>query len=168
VVVLGCATVGVSTLQLIGRIALAGGITACIGLERELSRHPAGIRTHALVGIGAALFTIAGAYGFDGSQTGGEMARVAAQVVTGIGFLGAGTIIRTSDKVKGLTTAATLWLAAGFGVAAGAGLVLLTLATFGITVLVLLAIRVTSPLMRRVHEHDHETRRVITRPPHRP
>ena len=155
----------VTTWELIGRIAVAGAITAAIGLERELSRHPAGIRTHALVGIGAALFTIAGAYGFDQTQTGGEMARVAAQVVTGIGFLGAGTIIRTSDKVKGLTTAATLWLAAGMGVAAGAGLLLLTLATFLITVLVLLGIRVTSPLMRRVHEHEPRPRRIFSRRP---
>ncbi|MEO5901488.1 MAG: MgtC/SapB family protein, partial [Ilumatobacteraceae bacterium] len=117
-----------SSWELIGRIALAAGLTAVVGLERELSRHPAGIRTHAIVGIGAALFTVAGAYGFsphDSSPT-----RVAAQVVTGIGFLGAGTIIRQQDKVKGLTTAATLWLAAGIGISAGAGLLALTLGAF--------------------------------------
>lgn len=157
------ASVGVTTWELIVRIAVAGGITALIGLERELTRHPAGIRTHALVGIGAALFTIAGAYGFDHTQQSGDMSRVAAQVVTGIGFLGAGTIIRTSDKVKGLTTAATLWLAAGIGVAAGAGLLLLTVATFGITIIVLLAIRVTSPLMRRAHHHEPQARRIFSR-----
>ncbi len=140
----------VSTWQLIGRIAIAGGITAAIGVERELTGHPAGIRTHALVGIGAALFTIAGAYGF-GTQTPSDASRVAAQVVTGIGFLGAGTIIRTRDRVKGLTTAATLWLSAGIGVAAGAGLVLLTVATFVITLLVLLAVRIINPALDRYH-----------------
>jgi putative Mg2+ transporter-C (MgtC) family protein len=142
--------VGVTTWDLIGRIALAGVITALIGLERELTRHPAGIRTHALVGIGATLFTVAGAYGFGHVQV-GDTSRVAAQVVTGIGFLGAGTIIRTSDRVKGLTTAATLWLAAGIGVAAGAGLLLLTIATFVITILVLLAVRITAPSITRLH-----------------
>ena len=140
----------VTTWELIGRIAVAAGITATIGLERELTRHPAGIRTHALVGIGAALFTIAGAYGF-GADKPSDPSRIAAQVVTGIGFLGAGTIIRSHDRVKGLTTAATLWLAAGIGVAAGAGLMMLTVATFLLTLLVLLAVRVFDPIVRAGH-----------------
>lgn len=138
-----------SSWELIGRIALAGGLTAVVGLERELSRHPAGIRTHAIVGIGAALFTVAGAYGFsphDSSPT-----RIAAQVVTGIGFLGAGTIIRQQDKVKGLTTAATLWLAAGIGISAGAGLMALTVGAFVMAMIVLLAVHVTDPLIARYH-----------------
>jgi putative Mg2+ transporter-C (MgtC) family protein len=138
-----------SSWDLIGRLALAAGFTATIGLERELSRHPAGIRTHALVGIGAALFTIAGAYGFSPHDT--SPTRIAAQVVTGIGFLGAGTIIRHRDRVKGLTTAATLWLAAGLGISAGTGLMVLTTAAFVMSMVVLLAVHLTDPLIARFH-----------------
>jgi putative Mg2+ transporter-C (MgtC) family protein len=151
----GFATLTPSSWDLIGRVALAGGITALLGLERELSRHPAGIRTHALVGIGAALFTIAGAYGF-GPNHDPSPTRVAAQVVTGIGFLGAGTILRQRDKIKGLTTAATLWLAAGLGLSAGAGLVSLTVATFVMALLVLLAVHITDPLIARYHRRQDE------------
>jgi len=161
--------VDVTSWQLVGRLAMAGIIAALIGLERELTGHPAGVRTHALVGIGAALFTIAGAYGFDGTQTGGDMTRVAAQVVTGIGFLGAGTIIRNQDKVKGLTTAATLWLAAGIGIASGAGMVLLSVAALVITMLVLVVFRVFDPLLRRAHERRKQHHRAIRwRGPERP
>jgi putative Mg2+ transporter-C (MgtC) family protein len=148
-----------SSWELIGRIGLAAVLTALIGLERELSRHPAGIRTHAIVGIGSALFTVAGAYGFsphpDASPT-----RVAAQVVTGIGFLGAGTIMRHRDRVKGLTTAATLWLAAGIGISAGAGLIALTLGAFAMTLIVLLAVHITDPMIASFH-----ARNVARRPP---
>ena len=158
----------VTSWELVGRLAMAGIIAALIGLERELTGHPAGVRTHALVGIGAALFTIAGAYGFGQTQA-NDMSRVAAQVVTGIGFLGAGTIIRNQDKVKGLTTAATLWLAAGIGVAAGAGLVLLSLAALVITMLVLVVFRVFDPLLRRAHERRKQQHRAVRwRGPDRP
>ncbi len=142
-----------SSWELFGRIALAGGITALLGLERELSRHPAGIRTHAIVGIGAALFTVAGAYGF-GAHADPSTTRVAAQVVTGIGFLGAGTILRHKDKVKGLTTAATLWLAAGFGISAGSGLIALTIATFAMALVILLAVHVTDPMIAAFHARE--------------
>src|SRR5204862_6922109 len=79
----------------------------------------AGLRTHLLVSVGAALFTIAGAYGFESARV--DPTRVAAQIVTGIGFLGAGAIIRQGFSVRGLTTAATLWVVAAVGLAAGAG-----------------------------------------------
>jgi len=101
------------------RIALAGVLGGMIGLERELREREAGLRTHLLVSVGAALFTIAGAYGFDNVRT--DPTRVAAQIVTGIGFLGAGAIIRQGFSVRGLTTAATLWVVAAVGLAAGAG-----------------------------------------------
>jgi putative Mg2+ transporter-C (MgtC) family protein len=100
------------------RLALAGVLGGLIGLERELRLREAGLRTHLLVAIGAALFTIAGAYGFGNVP---DPTRVAAQIVTGIGFLGAGAIIRQGFAVRGLTTAATLWVVAAVGLAAGAG-----------------------------------------------
>ena len=115
------------TSQLILRLGIATLITAVIGLEREARGHPAGIRTHSLVGLGSALFTIAGAYGFHAAGQTDSPSRVAAQVVVGIGFLGAGTIIRHGSSVHGLTTAASLWVAAAIGVSIGAGLIRLTL-----------------------------------------
>jgi putative Mg2+ transporter-C (MgtC) family protein len=101
------------------RLALAGVLGGLIGLERELRERGAGLRTHLLVAVGAALFTIAGAYGFGGVRV--DPTRVAAQIVTGVGFLGAGAIIRQGFSVRGLTTAATLWVVAAVGLAAGAG-----------------------------------------------
>ena len=117
------------------RLALAGALGGAIGLERELRDREAGLRTHLLVSVGAALFTIVGAYGFTGSRT--DPTRIAAQIVTGIGFLGAGAIIRQGSSIRGLTTAATLWVVAAVGLAAGAGYYSAALIT---TALVLLAL----------------------------
>jgi putative Mg2+ transporter-C (MgtC) family protein len=109
------------------RIGLAGVLAGSIGLERELRDREAGLRTHLLVGVGAALFTLVSAYGFSdfryGIDTGFTLdpTRISAQIVTGIGFLGAGAIIRQGLSVRGLTTAATLWVVAAIGMAAGAG-----------------------------------------------
>jgi putative Mg2+ transporter-C (MgtC) family protein len=109
------------------RLAVAAVLTGTIGLERELRERAAGLRTHMLVGTGSALFTIVSAYGwvdFTFSQESGitlDPSRVAAQVVTGIGFLGAGAIIRQGASIRGLTTAAGLWVVAAIGMAAGAG-----------------------------------------------
>ena len=99
--------------QLLALLAAAvlGGV---IGLERELNAQKAGFRTHVLVALGAALFTTVGA-----DVAGSDPTRVAAQVVTGIGFLGAGAILRDSGGVHGLTTAASLWVTAGAGLPAG-------------------------------------------------
>lgn len=96
--------------------AILGGL---IGLEREMGKRPAGLRTHMLVCTGAALFTILSIYAFPGQVR--DSARVAAQIVSGIGFLGAATVWRSHDAVKGLTTAAGLWVAAAIGMAVGAG-----------------------------------------------
>lgn len=109
------------------RLGVAAALTGAIGLERELRERAAGLRTHMLVGVGAALFTIVSAYGwsdfvFNRDQgTILDPTRIAAQIVTGIGFLGAGAIIRQGLSVRGLTTAAGLWVVAAIGMAAGAG-----------------------------------------------
>jgi putative Mg2+ transporter-C (MgtC) family protein len=109
------------------RLAVAAVLGGAIGLERELRERQAGLRTHLVVCVGSALFTLVSAYGFhDFLVEGGTLVRtdptrIAAQIVSGIGFLGAGAIIRQGLSVRGLTTAATLWLVAGIGMAAGAG-----------------------------------------------
>ena len=109
------------------RLALAAALGGLIGVERELREREAGLRTHLLVALGSALFTIVSAYGFHAFLTSGQSVvradptRIAAQIVTGIGFLGAGAIIRQGLSVRGLTTAATLWVVAAIGLAAGAG-----------------------------------------------
>jgi putative Mg2+ transporter-C (MgtC) family protein len=109
------------------RLTVAAALGGLIGLERELDDKSAGLRTHMLVAVGSGLFTIVSAYGFREFLTGGgnvvraDPARIAAQIVTGIGFIGAGVIFRLGFGVRGLTTAASLWLVAAIGMAAGAG-----------------------------------------------
>ena len=104
---------------IIGRLALAAALGMVIGIERTYRAKTAGIRTHFLVALGSALFMIVSRYGFEGA---GDPGRVAAQIVSGIGFLGAGTIIIQKHVVHGLTTAAGMWVAAGIGMASAAGL----------------------------------------------
>jgi putative Mg2+ transporter-C (MgtC) family protein len=109
------------------RLLLAAGIGGALGLERELQYHEAGFRTHMLVALGSAIFTVVSAYGFEDFLTSGDAVvradptRIAAQIVTGIGFLGAGAIIRDGMNVRGLTTAANLWAVAAIGICCGAG-----------------------------------------------
>jgi putative Mg2+ transporter-C (MgtC) family protein len=109
------------------RVAVAAALGGAVGLERELREREAGFRTHMLVAVGSALFTLVSAYGFrefllhGGSVVRADPTRIAAQIVTGIGFLGAGAIIRQGLSIRGLTTAATLWVVAAIGLAAGAG-----------------------------------------------
>ena len=105
-------------LDLLLRLLLAAVFGAAIGLERELRRKPAGLRTNMLIALGAALFTTVSLKMASGS---GTPDRIAAQVVTGIGFLGAGAILRSGRNVHGMTTAATIWVNAAIGMAAGAG-----------------------------------------------
>ena len=113
--------------EVLVRVVLAGLLGGAIGTEREIREREAGLRTHMLVAVGAALFTIVSAYAwsdFTFSQRGGitfDPTRIAAQIVTGIGFLGAGAIIRQGLSVRGLTTAASLWVVAAIGMASGAG-----------------------------------------------
>ncbi len=112
----------------IARVFLAFVLGGVVGFERERVHRPAGLRTHMLVAAGAACFTVASIYGFDGLGTSRDPARLAAQIVTGIGFLGAGAIFRTRSTVRGLTTASSIWITAAIGIVAGLGM--LTLAVF--------------------------------------
>ena len=118
------------------RLLLAAILGGAIGIQREKAGKPAGLRTHMLICIGAALFTLVGIYAFNAPA---DPSRVAAGVVSGIGFLGAGAIIfRSSDGyIAGLTTAATIWAVAGIGVAVGAGLYIASAITTAIILIVL-------------------------------
>ena len=114
------------TADLLIRIVLAGVLGGLIGLERQLHAKEAGLRTHILVGIGSAMFMVVSKYGFadmlDDDHVTLDPSRIAAQVVSGVGFLGAGTIIIQKQAVKGLTTAAGLWVTAAIGVVIGSGM----------------------------------------------
>jgi putative Mg2+ transporter-C (MgtC) family protein len=135
----------------IAELGLALVLSAAIGLERELRQKSAGLRTHTLVGVGAALFVIISKYGFTDVLVPREVvldpSRVAAQIVTGVGFLGAGLIFVRRDSVVGLTTAAGIWVTAAVGAAAGAGLPIV--AGF-VTVIYAVVVVVFPPLVRRL------------------
>ncbi|HEV8462483.1 MAG TPA: MgtC/SapB family protein [Gaiellaceae bacterium] len=110
--------------ELLLRLGLAVVLGGALGVERELRDHEAGFRTHLLISLGSAIFTVVSAYGFADFVKNGEPVdptRIAAQIVTGIGFLGAGAIIRSGMNVRGLTTAANVWTVAAIGICCGAG-----------------------------------------------
>jgi putative Mg2+ transporter-C (MgtC) family protein len=135
------------------RLGIAAALGGAIGFERELRDREAGFRTHMLVCVGSALFTIVSAYGFREFLTSGDQViradptRIAAQIVTGIGFLGAGAIIRQGLSIRGLTTAATLWVAAAIGIAAGAGYYSGAVAATLITLLALWPLRIGAHML---------------------
>jgi putative Mg2+ transporter-C (MgtC) family protein len=122
-------------LTMLGRFAAAVVVGAVIGLERGLGPHPAGLRTLTMVSMGSAAFTLASIYGFLGEGT--DTSRVAAQVATGVGFIGAGAIVSSGFQVRGLTTAAAIWMAAALGVAAGAGMYVLAISAALLAAIVL-------------------------------
>jgi len=136
---------------LIWHLGLALALSSAIGLEREMRQKSAGLRTYTLVGLGAALFMLISKYGFfdvlDGDTVMLDPSRVAAQIVSGIGFIGAGLIFVRRDAVRGLTTAAGVWLTAAIGTACGASLSILAIAT---TVAYFAVVFVISPLARRL------------------
>ena len=122
------------------RLLLACGLGMAIGVEREMAGKPAGFRTHALVCLGAALFALVSIYAF---ETGADSARVAAGVVTGVGFLGAGAIfLQKEGAVAGLTTAATIWTVAAIGLAAATGLYWIAVVTTALTLILLQSDRI--------------------------
>jgi putative Mg2+ transporter-C (MgtC) family protein len=141
----------ISELEIIARLALAALLCGLIGLERERRGQVAGMRTHILVGVGAALFTIISAYAFSAWIVEPSAAlrppvvldpsRIAAQIVVGIGFLGAGAIITQGVTVRGLTTAATLWMAAALGMATGIGFYFAAVFAAALVFVVLIGVR---------------------------
>jgi putative Mg2+ transporter-C (MgtC) family protein len=136
-----------SDLELLGRLLLAAVLGGVIGAERELNDQAAGLRTHMLLTIGACLFTLVSAYGFGAGPR--DPSRLAAQVVTGIGFLGGGAIVRHGLTVKGLTTAASIWATAAVGVAVGAGQYVLGVGGAVLVSVTLLGLRTVGILLQR-------------------
>jgi putative Mg2+ transporter-C (MgtC) family protein len=138
-----------SDLELLGRLLIAAVLGGAIGAERELNDQAAGLRTHMLLTIGACLFTVISAYGFR-RGVGTDPSRLAAQIVTGIGFLGGGAIVRHGLTVKGLTTAASIWATASVGVAVGAGDYVLGVGGAGLVVGTLVGLRRVSATLQRL------------------
>jgi putative Mg2+ transporter-C (MgtC) family protein len=139
----------------IGELTLALALTSLIGLEREWRHKPTGLRTHTLVGVGAALFVIVSKYGFSdvlGPNVALDPSRVAAQIVSGIGFIGGGLIFVRGDAVRGLTTAGIVWMTTAIGMACGAGLAFVAvIATTGHFLIVLVYPRLLATLPRSRH-----------------
>jgi putative Mg2+ transporter-C (MgtC) family protein len=162
--------------EVVLRLVLASLLCGAIGFEREIRDQPAGFRTHILLGLGAALFTLVSAYGFEpftraALGSGGLQfvpTRIAAQIIAGVGFLGAGAIIRQGGDVRGLTTAASLWAASAIGMAVGAGYLFGAAAATILAVATLYALRrfrssIISPLRLdsaglELDFKDHESR----------
>jgi putative Mg2+ transporter-C (MgtC) family protein len=149
--------------ELVLRLLLAATLAGLLGAERELTEQPAGLRTHMLVGLGAALFAIISAFGFQAitaenpqRAVTADVTRVASQIVVGIGFLGGGAILKYGANVRGLTTAASLWVTAAIGTAVGIGDLLLGSATTLITLVALVGLRPLRTVFRRVSGERHE------------
>jgi putative Mg2+ transporter-C (MgtC) family protein len=145
-----------SQAELILRLLLAATLAGVLGVERELTEQPAGFRTHILVGLGAALFSIVSAYGFQSivaasprGTTNADVTRIASQIVVGIGFLGGGAILKYGASIRGLTTAANLWITAAVGTAIGVGALVLGAATTAIALIALAGLRPLRALVRR-------------------
>ena len=143
-------------LDLTLRLLLAAGLGALIGIERELRHKPAGLRTHILIAVGSALFTTVS---IQLTASGGTPDRVAAQIVTGIGFLGRGAILRSGAHIQGLTTAATIWVNAAVGMAAGAGEYMMASIATGITLAVLLLLLPLEEYLERRAQRHRSTER---------
>ena len=145
-----------SDFELVQRLLLSAGLGAVLGLEREWRQKYAGLRTNILIALGSTLFTV---MSIDLSvSSGGDPTRVAAQIVTGIGFLGAGAIMRTDGGIRGLTTAAMIWVNAAIGVAVGGGEFSLAVIATGVTLLVLVLLNPVERWMdeRGVKRPDYE------------
>jgi putative Mg2+ transporter-C (MgtC) family protein len=158
----GVVTVYSNSAESLFRMALAAALGGLIGLEREASGKPAGFRTNLLICLGAALVTeLSIAVARDITLPGGfrsDPGRLAAQIVSGVGFLGAGTIIQSRGSVVGLTTAATLWVVAAIGMAVGAGAYIQALVGTGIVILALMILGRFEDHLLPFHYHEHQLR----------
>jgi putative Mg2+ transporter-C (MgtC) family protein len=141
-------------LDLAVRLLIAAALGAMVGVEREIHGHPAGMRTHLLVALGSAIFTELSIYAFGApGAPGTDPSRVAAQIVSGIGFLGAGAILKDGLSIRGLTTAASLWATAAIGLAAGAGWYFVGIAG---TVIVVFSLWPLNRIAERLHAANRE------------
>lgn len=152
----------ITDLELIRRLITAALLGAALGFERELRQKDAGLRTNILIAVGSALFTL---MSIEISGPSGDPARIAAQIVTGIGFLGAGAIMRTDTGIQGLTTAATVWVNAAVGVAAGGGKYHLALIATGVT---LAALWILEPIERVIARRFGKPARKVIKPDESP
>lgn len=150
------------------RLLLAAGLAGLLGMERELTDQPAGFRTHILLGLGAALFAIVSAFGFqtiagEGPTTvvRADITRVASQIVVGIGFLGGGAIVKYGATVRGLTTAASLWITAAIGTAIGIGMLTLGGAATAVALVAMVGLRPLRPLRRLLRRRTSERERFV-------
>ncbi|MDO8488791.1 MAG: MgtC/SapB family protein [Candidatus Omnitrophota bacterium] len=143
--------------QMIMRLLLTLLLSGLIGLERQVHRRDAGLRTHILVALGSCLIMLTSLYVFDiyKDKVSLDPARIAAGVITGIGFLGAGTIIREPEKVRGLTTAASLWVVAGIGLAVGIGFSRVAVYTTVLVLIVLHFLRYVEGSLTLTKEDKH-------------
>lgn len=145
----------------VSELTAAFGLSMIVGVEREIQQKSAGLRTHTLVGVGAALFVLISKYGFSDVLNPGQIvldpSRVAAQIVSGVGFLGAGLIFVRRDSVRGLTTAAAVWVTAAIGAACGAGLLVLATAT----TCIYLIVATVFPILSRHLPHSSSVISVI-------
>lgn len=146
-----------TTLELCGRLAVAALLGGALGFEREINDHPAGLRTHVAVSVGAALFGIVSAYAFTEFDVSNrntttyqvDVTRIASQVVTGMGFLGGGTILKYGPNVKGLTTAASIWVTAAIGLAVAFGSYTVAVTATGVVLLSLVALHAPARYIER-------------------
>jgi len=155
------------------RILIAAGLGAAIGFERELRDQFAGLRTHMLVALGSCLFTLVSAYGFhefavapSTQAVRADVTRVASQIVVGIGFLGGGAILRHGGTIRGLTTAATLWVVAAIGLAVGVGFYSSALVVTGVAIVALEGLKPFEKRMaRRIRPQDEPSEQSEPREP---
>lgn len=147
------------TLDLMSKIVLSAVLGAILGIERSRAGQSAGVRTNMMIAVASCLFTFLGADVFATEGAGPQdTARVAAQVVSGVGFLGAGTLLQTKNKIRGLTTAATIWLVAAIGMAVGAGLYW---GAILVTVFAIIALIVLAPISHHLEEMAKENQKVL-------
>ena len=146
------------------KIVLAAVLGAVVGLEREWGGHPAGLRTNMMIAISSSLFTLLSIGAFPAEGSGRDTARVAAQIVTGVGFLGAGVVLQTRKHIRGLTTGATIWLVAAIGMAVGTGAYFVaifttTLSTVSLILLAPISVRLEQRALEREEEEAARKKR---------
>jgi putative Mg2+ transporter-C (MgtC) family protein len=147
-------------IEQLARLAVAAVLGGVIGAEREVSDQPAGLRTHILLTVGACLFTLISAYGFGPNS---DPSRLAAQIVTGVGFLGGGAILRHGITIRGLTTAASIWATCALGVAVGVGSYVLAVGATVLVLGVLVGLRAIRNVLRN-YAASREELTVLTEP----